>query len=160
MSEQGPGDWAAGEATVEEALERARRHGRASAAEAVAALRALLDAGVLAAGRSPAEGTLTPLLETLDNLRAWLDPEGGRGAADLLAGVTEALDEEIGRWEARSRQDPEARSVLRAFLAVREVLFEVSARQRRAKGSAADAEGGGDAPASAPARVQRISVEG
>jgi hypothetical protein len=148
-----------GEATVEEALLRARRHARASAAEAVAALRALMDAGVLAAGRSPSEGTLAPLAETLDNLRAWLDPEGGRDGADLMAGVTEALDEEVARWEARSRQDPEARSVLRAFLAVREVLFEVAARRTAPKESAAEAAEPPE-PTPMPTRVQRISVEG
>jgi len=159
MNETGRSD-GAGEATVEEALLRARRHGRAAAAEAVAALRALMDAGVLAAGRSPSDGTLAPLAETLDNLRAWLDPEGGHDGADLIASVTEALDEEVARWEARSRQDPEARSVLRAFLAVREVLFEVSARRAPAKESGAGAPKPAPAPTPMPTRVQRISVEG
>ena len=69
-----------------------------------------MDAGVLAAGRSPTDGTLAPLAETLDNLRAWLDPEGGHDGADLIASVTEALDEEVARWT------PELRTITTSLL--------------------------------------------
>ena len=132
--------------TVEEALARASVHGRAAAAEAAAALRSLLDAAAIAASGSPSrEGQLRPLAETLDRVRAWLDAD-----ADDARGVVEALqtalDEEIERWEALSREDPEARSVLRAFLAVREVLFELAKRKPAPSDTGAP-------------RVQRVPVE-
>ncbi len=43
------------------------------------------------------------------------------------------LDDEIGRWETRGRDDPEARAVLRAFLGVREILWEFGLRPSRAE---------------------------
>ena len=49
-------------------------------------------------------------------------------AAAVLRALADGLDSEIERWEARSREDAEARSVLRAFLAVREVLWELGTR--------------------------------
>ena len=139
--------------SVEEALARARAHGRSAAAESVAALSALLDAGALATGGLGDEGALATLRETLDRVRRWLDPEGGRDADSVLEGVRAALDEEVERWEEKSREDPDARAILRAFLAVREVIWEFSERSRPKP----------DAPESArPPRSQprRVPVEG
>ena len=136
--------------TVEEALRRARAHGRLAAAESVAALGALLDAGALSTGSLQEEGALATLRETLERIRLWLDPEGGRDAASVLESVSAALDEEVERWEEKSREDPDARAILRAFLAVREVIWEFSARAGTPAG----------APEPAHARARRVPVEG
>jgi hypothetical protein len=153
--------------SVAEALARAQRHARRALAESLAAAEALLDAASLAAtGGAAADGpgALGSLVGPLAQLREWLDPDGGRDPAALLDGLFEVLDAEIARWEARSRNDPDARAVLRAFLAVREVLWEVGRR-----GAATGADGAPDpAPRREPARsarrsggrVRRVSVEG
>ncbi len=121
MNEQAP-------ESVEEALARAREHGRRAASEAVAALQALVEAGALTRGPLEADGQLATLRSALERVRQWLDPEGGKDPAAVLAGISQVLDEEILRWEEKSREDPEARTILRAFLAVREVLWELTAR--------------------------------
>lgn len=51
---------------------------------------------------------------------------------ELLGAVLDALDSEITRWEQRSREDPDARAVLRAFLGLREILWEFGVRGRSA----------------------------
>ena len=141
--------------TVEEALSRAGRHARAALGEALAAVRALLDAASLATSGLPSDdqralaGAARPLDALSEQLR------GGDSGATLLMAALEALDEEIERWEARSREDPEARPVLRAFLGMREILWELgvrpqdpgSPRGRRPR-----------RPDGAP-RVQRVPVE-
>jgi len=140
-------------ADLAEALARARQHTRAAASEAAAALRALLDALALVAQGRPAEaGWLGSLASPLDQLRHWLDD--GSGGEPVLDALRQALDEEIRRWEERSREDPEARSVLRAFLAVREVLWEITAPPRNPapRAHAQGAPGG--------SKVQRLHVEG
>lgn len=117
--------------TVEEALTRARKHARTAIAEAVLAARCMLDAASLGATGIPAEGH-----EALRRAARWLDraAAAASGGADAeatrwLASVTDALDAEIARWEARSRVDPDARAVLRAFLSVRELLWEFGLRR-------------------------------
>ena len=45
-----------------------------------------------------------------------------------------AIDAEINRWEQRSRTDPDARLVLRAFLGMRGLLWEVEIRSDDAGG--------------------------
>jgi hypothetical protein len=146
--------------SVAEALERARLHARLAAAESLAALAALVDAGTLAAtGGAARAGRLAPLAQSLEQLRAWLEPDGRADGASVLAALSEALDAEIKRWEERSREDPEARAILRAFLAVREVVWELTSRSGAA---------GRDAPSAAqqsesgpsPSRIQRVPVEG
>jgi hypothetical protein len=141
--------------SVAEALERARLHGRRAAAEAVAALRALIDAATLAVeGSAGRDSRLAALTESLDRLRDWLDGESPPGS--ILETVDQVLAEEIARWEERSRREPDARAVLRAFLAVREVIFELRTAQRRPT----------PAPAAAAPRprtrrrAQRVPVEG
>jgi hypothetical protein len=116
--------------TVEEALRRARVHSRAAAAESVAALQALLDAAALVLSGRAAEGdaVLGPLSQSLDELRALIAPDDSHLGSSLLNALFDALDAEIARWELRSREDPNARSVLRAFLGVREILWEISSR--------------------------------
>ena len=146
--------------SVEEALERARLHARVAAAEALAAVGALVDAGALAAtGNNARAGRLSPLAQSLEQLRAWLEPDGRADGASVLGALSEALDAEIKRWEERSRDEPEARAILRAFLAVREVVWELTSRHGMS---------GPDSPKAAPAaeaeptrsRIQRVTVEG
>jgi hypothetical protein len=152
--------------TAAEALAEARLHARRAAAELAVALRALVDAAALAAdGGIASEGRLAPVAQALETAARWLDPErGGSGdAAAVLRALAEGLETEIERWEARSREDSEARSVLRAFLAVREVLWEMETRFAAAPVAERD-----EAPPEAPRargkrskrRVQRVAVEG
>lgn len=145
--------------SVQEALDAARQHGRAAAGEALAALRALLDAAALASSGTPAAehawlarpaGLLQELAEEL----------AGQGvvAESLLQAVAEALDVEIQRWEERAREDADARAVLRAFLGLREVLWEFGVRPG---GRPAPRPEGAPSPRSARRpRVQRVRVEG
>jgi hypothetical protein len=150
-------------ADVREALLRARRHARQAAAETLAALRALLDALALAAAGAPAEAqrALRPFARLLDGLGA--DLAAGAGGADsLLAAVAGALDAEIARWEARARDDADARAVLRAFLGLREILWELGVRP--APAGPAGAPGRRAARTASPprrgGRVQRVPVQG
>jgi len=115
-------------ASVQEALERAARHGRRAASEALLAARALLDALSLALhGASVDERRILGLAaRALDDLADTL--AGGGARPGLLAAVAESLDAEIARWEARARQDTDARAVLRAYLGLREILWELGVR--------------------------------
>jgi hypothetical protein len=161
---------AAAPETVEEALSRARTHGRAAAAESVAALQALLDALALALSGRAAErdAILGPLSRGLDELRGLAAPDDSRFGASVLDAVFDALDAEIARWELRSREDPNARSVLRAFLAVREILWEMSVRRGEPASSSEQEAPKSDGKKRPPrpararrsARMQRVPVEG
>jgi hypothetical protein len=152
---------AAPPATAEEALARAASHARSALAETLRTLDALLDATSLAAHGAPARTRrlLGPLARALEGLAADLDGSGG--ARPLIAALAEALDAEIARWELRAREDADARAVLRAFLGLRELLWEFGVRRPE------DPErgGGGARPRPGPARrarprVQRVRVEG
>jgi hypothetical protein len=174
----------AGPRNALEALERARDHARLAAAEGLAALRALLDAASLAA-----TGAASDELRLLGSFGRQLDEAeaalrgGSMGGDALVAALADALEAEIGRWQARSAEDPEARAVLRAFLGLRELLWELGVRPRsgeeavrapraagetgprgagaarpRAAGRGA-ADRGAEEPRKVP-RVQRIPVEG
>jgi len=161
--------------SVEEALARAGAHGRAALAEAAAAARCLLDAASLAASGAPAEAHAG-----LRRASGWLARaealarEGSERSARWIEEVAEALDREIARWESRSREDPEARAVLRAFLGVREILWEVGLRTQTARGSesaresdAAEAARDADAPRpsarpvrrAGPGRLERVPIQ-
>ena len=156
-------------ANAGEALEQARQHARRAAAEAVAALHALLDAAALATSGSPSEANrvLAPLARLLENAAEGLAPDSDAVSAPLLTALADALDAEIARWEARAHDDSEARAVLRAFLGVRELLWEFGLRRREpAPGAPEPAPRAPAAAARAPrpvrrrSRVQRIPVEG
>jgi hypothetical protein len=154
--------------TVGQALERARGHGRAAAAELLATVRALLDAASIAAGgrTSSDSRALAPLAQLLKELEKGLSGDAAEGP-HVLDAVAGALDAEIARWESRARDDPEARAVLRAFLGVREILWEFGIR--RAGGPDTDPErsgpggssrGGSKSRRRGGPRVQRVPVEG
>lgn len=156
--------------TPAEALAEARLHAQRAAAESAAALRALLDAATLAArGEPAAAGRLAPLAEALERIAAWLHPDGDQSGDAVLRALADGLDAEIARWEAKSREDPEARSVLRAFLAVREVLFEMSTRFATPRKEEPEAAAPDDTEERSPRptrarkprrRVERVAVEG
>jgi hypothetical protein len=153
--------------TVQDALERAARHGRRAASEALLAARALLDAlslGLHGAGADERR-FLGLAARTLDDLSDAL--AGGGARPGLLAAVAEALDVEIARWEARARHDADARAVLRAYLGLREILWELGVRPGDATAGAREPGEAGRA-ASGPGprrrgrgrgRVQRVPVE-
>ena len=144
-----------------EALARARDHARLAAAEGVAAFRALLDAAALAASGAPSGEVagLAGLSERLAELDAALR-EGTGGANALVGALAAALDSEIARWEERSADDGEARAVLRAFLGLRELLWELGVRApaQPSEGARARASEGGGAPSRRA--VRRVPVEG
>jgi hypothetical protein len=136
----------------------------------VAALQALLDALALGLSGRPAErdAILGPLSRGLEQLRALAAPDDSRFGSSLIDALFDALDAEIARWESRSREDPNARSVLRTFLGVREILWEMSAR--RGEPAASPERKGPEAEEKKPparpvrsrrrTRVQRVPVEG
>lgn len=149
---------------VAEALGRARDHGRAAAAEALAAVRALLDAAALATSgeTSEAHRLLSPLASLLEGLSSELEAPGAR-SAPVLEALADALDAEIARWEIRAREDADARAVLRAFLGVRELLWELGVRRREQTQdeSAGPSKRPRQGPRGrGPRRVQRVPVEG
>jgi hypothetical protein len=174
--------------SADEALERARRHALAAVAESTHALRALVDAASLAATGSPsdAHAALAGASAWLDEIAERMQAGAGRQGAAWLDAVAHVLDAEIARWETRGRDDPEARAVLRAFLGVREILWEFGLRPSSAARSESDPReperreplrnsgaGSGAAPRDglqeraqraarrAPAaRIQRVPVEG
>ena len=134
-------------ASVEEALRNAAHHARSAVAESIAAARSLLDAASLvatgsAAQRSPALASLARLLDELEQQVASPSPgyarsrDGERVGEPLARALSEALDAEIARWEARAERDADARAVLRAFLGLREVLWELGVRPSRAESEA------------------------
>jgi len=161
--------------SAEEALARARRHAGAAAAEALRAGRCLLDAASLATAGVPSSShrSLVRIAGALDELAATLDREPREGVpAAWGEAVLDALDQEIRRWETRSRDDAEARAVLRAFLGLREILWEVGLRPAPDPGGGAPRggeDGGGeragrpdpdDAREPTRPRVQRVRVQG
>lgn len=143
--------------SVEEALARAREHGRAAAGEATLAVRALLDALSLATGgvASNESRALAWIAAALDDAARGLGRDAA-GSGSLLGAVAEALDEEIARWEARAGSDRDARAVLRAYLGLREILWELGLRA-----TSAPHRPSRPAPAErTPRSVERIHVEG
>jgi hypothetical protein len=172
--------------TADEAVARARRHAFAALSETTQAVRALVDAASLATtgATSEAHASLAGATAWLDQLAERLESGAGRSGAAWLDAIARVLDDEIARWEQRGRVDPEARAVLRAFLGVREILWEFGLRASAPEPhDAADDDEGlheREAPAPKPARrsdrdsaarasrssrrepvrIQRVPVEG
>ncbi len=148
-------------AALDEALARARRHAKNAVAEALEALRALLDAASLAtSGASAAENSLFASIDRWVGRasRGWTT-EGG--LSDRLASeIAHALELEIERWEQRAKSDDDARPVLRAFLGLREVLWELGVRAPRERVDPRPADAGPLQRAPGPRRVQRVAVQG
>ena len=136
-------------------------------------MRALVDAGSLAAtgASGDAHEAIAPALGWLRDLADRARTGAGRPGAAWADAVAEALDDEIERWEERSRHDPEARAVLRAFLGVRELLWEFGLRSqerdtqpRRREPARASASTDPARPratrAANPVRLERVPIEG
>jgi hypothetical protein len=132
-------------------------------------VQALLDAASLAVSGAPSEAhrLLGPLAGILERLATELNADVGRDAAALLDAISQALDSEIVRWEERAGNDVEARAVLRAFIGLRELLWEFGVRHE------SEGDEGDSTPRRAPrkagrasprgrkkSRVQRVPVEG
>jgi hypothetical protein len=115
--------------SVPEALERAQLHAKRALGEGVAATRALLEAislGVLG-NRAESLEPFADVARMLDQLATALDSD--LKLSDAVARtILEALNGEIARWEVRSQTDADARSVLRTFLGLRELLWEKGLR--------------------------------
>jgi hypothetical protein len=173
--------------STDEALARARRHALAALAESTHALRALVDAASLAATGVPsdAHAALAGASAWLDEIAQRMQTGAGHHGSPWLDAGAGVLDAEIARWETRGRDDPEARAVLRAFLGVREILWEFGLRPSEAaqRESTSDAAAPRQEPVrrcaanrspiddlcereqrpprrSASARIQRVPVEG
>ena len=149
--------------SIEEALDRARRHGRAAIADALDAIHALLDAAALATAGEPAQAHrfFAPLAGLLEGLEANLGAAPSDASEPLLAAIADALDAEIARWEARADADADARAVLRAFLGLRELLWEFGVRRTGASDEAKPPDKRRAAARRRPGpRVQRVRVEG
>jgi len=131
--------------SVEEALQQALAHARDAASEGLLAARSLLDAACIALYREPAALSveeartridvsdarlaLAAMARGLDELASRVRAGVTMPASDgVMQAILDALDAEIGRWEQRSRQDSDARGVLRAFLGLREILWEFGVR--------------------------------
>ncbi|MCG8589856.1 MAG: hypothetical protein MJE66_11245 [Proteobacteria bacterium] len=151
---------------MEEALARARRHTRAAVAEGLLAARALLDATSLTLSGRPAEDerALGLIARGMEDLAARLSNADEGVPSAVVDAILDALDAEIARWEQRATNDSDARAVLRAFLGVREILWEFGLRR---SGKAAPrsrptptGEPRRDPEPVRPARVRRVEVQG
>ena len=153
---------------VGEALKRARRHGSAAAFEGIAMLQALIEAAALASGGrgAAASGPRNPFATLLEGLGEEFARGTAERSSEWLASLAAAVDSEIAHWETRARDDTEARTVLRAFLGLREVLWEFGvkrepvATEHVAPKPSKTTEPSRAKTAPGRSRVQRIRVEG
>lgn len=158
--------------SVRQAIERAAHHAGLALAEGVASARALLDAASIGMSGESAQTHphLSEFAQALDQISEALSGATSSPSNAALSALLEALDAEISRWDVRSQTDADARAVLRAFLGLREFLWELGVRPR----TAGSDEPGSEANEAAPAaeknspdecvqrtpRVQRIKIEG
>lgn len=117
--------------TANEALERALKHASVALSEGVASARAVLDAASILISGLPADSqpNLAEIAKTLDQIAAGLSGESPSLRATAINTLLSAVDSEISRWEVRSRSDEDARAVLRIFMGLREVLWELGFRR-------------------------------
>ena len=146
-------------------LQRARNHLRRATVEGLEASSALLEAALRASSLYPAaaDSLAGELQRNLENLIEAVERQQDfQLPAALSDPLARALDAEIARWEARSQTDPNARPVLRAFLGLRELLWEFGVRGsvHAAPPPEANPSRSPDRPRPAsPRRVQRFDVE-
>lgn len=149
---------------AEEALHRARTHLQRATLEGLEAARALVQAGMHTSGLARATGDswVEKLQRSLEELIAELRENGSFSLPAVLAEpLAEALEVEIERWELRSSTDPDARVVLRAFLGLRELLWELGMRHGTTSTSDGSRSNSSSPAAARPKRnrVQRFNVE-
>ena len=118
--------------TIEQALARSLQHARNSASEALMATRALMDALSILLANEPVVRHAqpnSPIANLAGAIERWAGtlrgPEPDRSSPGLPE-VLRALETEIDRWALRAQTDPNARTVLHAFLGMREILWEFS----------------------------------
>ena len=149
---------------VDRALERARAHLRKSMLEGLEGIRALLEAAVHASGGAmPTTDSLTGALQTqIEELISTLRHSASFAMPRVVVEpLSEAVEAEIRRWEERAKNDPDARLVLRAFLGMRELIWEFS-NHRAGTRDQAGKETKHSPPKATPKardRVQRFDVE-
>lgn len=147
---------------LSQALGRAQLHTQRALSEGVAAARALLDVASLGVSGEPADShrPLAEIAQMLDQLADTLagDPDmTGRGP---LSAVLESLEIQITRWESRSRDDPDARAVLRLLLGMREVFWELGLRPSSAPHAPMrDTGRTRPRPAGRRSRVQHVDIQ-
>lgn len=161
--------------SANEALERALEHLSIALSEGIAGARAILDAASIVVSGRPADAqpNLAELARTLDQIAAALSGESPSLRATALNKLLDAIDSEVARWEMRSRSDDDARAVLRVFMGMREVLWELglrreapqsrntSATRRQKTASAPPDPANVRKPGTTPRpRVQRITIQG
>ncbi len=150
----------------EEALQRARTHGRRAVSEALLATQALLDAGSISLSGNASEHNryLSLLSKALEDVSQNLASESGQTSNPLFSAIVDALDSEIARWQTQADADPEARAVLRAFLGLREILWEVGIRRPPDSPQETSPKRPKREPHSRtrrpPPRIQKVPVEG
>jgi hypothetical protein len=148
---------------ADEALRRARSHLRAATLEGLEAARALVEVAIESGGLAEAsdDSLVGSLRRSLDDLIAGI--RAGTPfvmPAALAEPLAAALEAEIKRWERRSQTDPDARPVLRAFLGLRELLWEIGLGREPASTAASHAPDA-DAPERGTRdhdRVQRFDI--
>lgn len=121
--------------SVRQAVERAAHHARLALLESVASSRALLDAASIAVSGESAQThpRLSEFAQALDQVSDALSGDSSSLGSAALVTLQKAIDSEISRWETRSQTDTDARAVLRAFLALREFLWELGVRPKTAE---------------------------
>ncbi len=161
------------EDSIRQAFDRALQHAQLAMAEGVAGARALLDVASIGVLGEPAQShrNLAELARTLDQIEAALSSEAPSFRNAALSTLLGAVDREVTRWEVRSQRDPEARAVLRAFLGMREVLWELgvrkpepqerdSSRRRPRSDGRSTSHNPADRAQRRSSRVQRIKIQG
>ena len=150
---------------VDEALKRARQHLHRATLDGLEAARALLDAALRGSGLdddAAADSLANQGQRSLANLVAGLRENGTFVLPEALAEpLASALDAEIARWERRSQTDADARPVLRAFLGLRELLWEIGMRQGQAPAPPPESPPKPEAQQARPPprnRVQRFDI--
>ncbi len=149
---------------ADESLERARAHLRQATLEGLEAGRALLQFAMRQSGLAdPAtDSWLVSLQRNLEDLITGLRDNASFTLPTAISEpLAAALEAEIKRWERRSQTDPDARLVLRAFLGLRELLWELGMRHDAQPASRESRPNSDPRPAAPPARdrVQRFDVE-
>ncbi len=161
--------------SMREAFEHALDHAQRAAAEGVGGARALLDAASIGVLGAPADTnrSLGELANLLDQLERTLLGEAPSFRSAAINTVLGAVDREIQRWETKSADDPDARAVLRIFLGMREVLWELGMRPPQKTNQRAKTRTSNNAGRAAPrtpadssrsrtkrdSRVQRIPIQ-
>ena len=157
---------------IQEAIDRARTHLRRAARESIEASLALIEAAQLAGGLEERSALVGNLTKALDDWIEALDQERAiRMPTAFIEPLEQALNAEIERWEKRSATDDSARPVLRAFLGLRELLWELGMRHPENEAADASAHDGSgeradptsdanpDSKKKTRSRVQRFDIE-